>query len=116
MASEQAGRHSAKGNAESAIGRDSEALQEQIEALKGDLAAISATLADLVKDGVREGRARAERTAEDYLKQGREQADAAIDSARAYGEQLEGQITKNPFTAVLVALGLGYLVGLMSRR
>ena len=39
-----------------------------------------------------------------------------MDDARAYGEALEGQITKNPFTAVLVALGLGYLVGLMSRR
>ena len=116
MASEQAGRHSAKGNAESAIGRDTEALQEQIEALKSDLAAISATLADLLKEGVREGRARAEKTAEGYLRHGREQVDAAIDDARAYGEALEGQITKIPFTAVLVALGLGYLVGLMSRR
>jgi ElaB/YqjD/DUF883 family membrane-anchored ribosome-binding protein len=39
-----------------------------------------------------------------------------MEGARAYGEALEGQITKNPFTAVLVALGLGYLVGLMGRR
>ena len=39
-----------------------------------------------------------------------------MDSAREYGEALEGQITRNPFSAVLVALGLGFLVGLMSRR
>jgi ElaB/YqjD/DUF883 family membrane-anchored ribosome-binding protein len=116
MASEQAGRHSAKGNAESEIGREAEALQAQIEALKADIAAIGATLKDLVKSSVREGRARAEKTAEQYMQQGQEQADAALESARAYSEALEGQITKNPFTAVLVALGLGYLVGLMSRR
>jgi ElaB/YqjD/DUF883 family membrane-anchored ribosome-binding protein len=93
-----------------------ESLEAQIETLKSDIAAISATLADLVKSSVRQGRAKAERTAEQYMRQGQEQADAAIEGARAYGEALEGQITKNPFTAVLVALGLGYLVGLMSRR
>jgi ElaB/YqjD/DUF883 family membrane-anchored ribosome-binding protein len=113
MASESAGR---KAGEQSDTSRNTEALQEQIEALKGDLASISATLADLVKSSVREGRAKAERTAEQYLRQGREQADSAMDDARAYGEALEGQIAKNPFTAVLVALGLGYLVGLMSRR
>ena len=93
-----------------------ESLEAQVETLKAELANVSATLSELVKSGVRQGRAKAEHTAEQYLRQGQKQADAAIDSARAYGEALEGQITKNPFTAVLVALGLGYLVGLMSRR
>ena len=67
-----------------------------------------------MKSGVREGRAKAERTAEQYLRAG-PGAGRRGDGQRArdYGEALEGQITKNPFTAVLVALGLGYLVGLM---
>lgn len=110
MASESARR------GQSDVAADAEALQSQIEALKGDIAGISATLADLVKSGIREGRAKAEKTAEHYKKQGMEQADAAIDGARAYGEALEGQIERNPFSAVLVALGLGFLIGLMSRR
>ena len=93
-----------------------ESLEAQVETLKAELASVSATLSDLLKSGVRQGRAKAERTAEQYLRQGQEQADAAMDSAREYGEALEGQITKNPFTAVLIALGLGYLVGLMGRR
>jgi len=93
-----------------------ESLEAQVETLKSELAAVSATLSELVKSGVRQGRARAERTAQQYVQQGQEQADAALESARAYSEALEGQITKNPFTAVLVALGLGYLVGLMGRR
>lgn len=114
MASETTGR--GKASEQSGVAHDTEALQEQIETLKSDLAAISTTLADLLKSGVREGRAKAQKTAEQYLRQGQEQTDAAMDSARAYGEALEGQITKNPFTAVLVALGLGYLVGLMGRR
>jgi ElaB/YqjD/DUF883 family membrane-anchored ribosome-binding protein len=101
---------------ESAVERDTENLGQQIEALKSDLAAISATLADLVKDSAREGRATIEKTADHYVREARRQADTAVEGARAYGEALEGQITRNPFSAVLVALGLGFLVGLMSRR
>jgi ElaB/YqjD/DUF883 family membrane-anchored ribosome-binding protein len=93
-----------------------ESLEAQVETLKKELSDVTATLSDLVKSSVRQGRARAERTAEQYLRQGQEQADAALDSARLYGEALEGHITKNPFTAVLIALGLGYLIGLMGRR
>src|SRR5690349_19005044 len=93
-----------------------ESLERQAETLKAELAQVSTKLSELVKSGVRQGRARAERAAEGYVRQGQEQADAALDTARAYGEALEGQITRNPFTAVLVALGLGYLVGLMGRR
>jgi ElaB/YqjD/DUF883 family membrane-anchored ribosome-binding protein len=100
----------------SAMDRDAAALAAQVETLKADLAAISATLADLVKATASEGRATIERTADYYVKKGKRQADAAIDEARAYGEALESQITRNPFSAVLVALGLGFLVGLMSRR
>jgi ElaB/YqjD/DUF883 family membrane-anchored ribosome-binding protein len=69
-----------------------------------------------VRSGVREGRSKAEQKARQYKQQGMEQADAVLDEARAYGEALEGKIVQNPFAAVLVALGLGFLVGLMSRR
>jgi ElaB/YqjD/DUF883 family membrane-anchored ribosome-binding protein len=98
------------------LDRSVDNLSDQIETLKADLAGISATLADLVRSGAREGRASVERTAEYYAREGRRQADAAVEGARAYGEALEGQIARNPFSAVLVALGLGFLIGLMSRR
>jgi ElaB/YqjD/DUF883 family membrane-anchored ribosome-binding protein len=102
--------------AQSETARNTEELQEQIETLKQDLAAISTTLSDLVRSGVREGRSKAERKAREYQRQGWEQADAALAEARAYGDAFEEKITQNPFAAVLVALGLGFLVGLMSRR
>ena len=68
--------------------------QEQIETLKADLAAISSTLSGLVKSGVREGRSKVERTADYYKQQGMEQADAAMDEARAYGEMLLEEFLK----------------------
>jgi len=101
---------------ESDLARDAEALQDQIEALKKDIATISATLADLVKSGLREGRDTVREKADRYRRQGQEQAEAAIEEARAYGEALEARISRNPFSAVLVALGLGFLIGLLSRR
>ncbi len=116
MANESTAASSAARSGTRSTASEAESLQEQIETLKTDLASISTTLSDLVKSGVREGRAKAERTADYYKRQGKEQAEAAVDSARAYGEALEGHIERNPFSAVLVALGLGFLIGLMSRR
>jgi ElaB/YqjD/DUF883 family membrane-anchored ribosome-binding protein len=118
MANEAAsGVKSSRGaGAQSETAQNSEELQAQIETLKEDLAAISATLSNLVRSGVREGRGKVERKARAYKEQGAEQASAALEEAHAYGEALEKKIVQNPFAAVLVALGLGFLVGLMSRR
>jgi ElaB/YqjD/DUF883 family membrane-anchored ribosome-binding protein len=113
MANESTAGGAAKGSRTAA---EAETLEAQIETLKSDIASISETLQQLVKSGVREGRAKAERTADYYKQQGMDQAEAALDTARAYGEALEVRIERNPFSAVLVALGLGFLVGLMSRR
>jgi len=98
-----------KSGSKSETEQHAEALQEQIEALKGDLRAIKSTLADLVKSGLQEGR-------ETLREQAEEQTEAAMENARVYGEALEDKIVKNPFAAVLTALGLGFIVGLMSRR
>ena len=121
MASEttdaSAGKRGARGaGSQSGTGGSSEELQAQIEAVKDDLAAISKTLADLVRSGVREGRSRMESAAREYSEKGAEQADAAWQEARAYGEALEERIVQNPLAAVLVALGLGFLLGLLVRR
>lgn len=115
MANEATG-GTGRSKGERTIAEDTETLTEQIESLKADLAGISQTLAELLKDSAREGRRTVEDTADYYMREGKRQADAAVESAREYGEALESQIARNPFSAVLVALGLGFLVGLMSRR
>jgi ElaB/YqjD/DUF883 family membrane-anchored ribosome-binding protein len=94
----------------------SEELVAQIEALRKDVATISTTLANLVRTGAEEGRDRLSRQANYYMEEGRRQADEAMAQARAMGEELESQIGRNPLTSVLIALGLGFLIGVISRR
>ena len=53
-------------------------------------------------------------SAQDYMQQGQRTADAVMESAQDYTETLTGHISRNPLTAVLVALGVGWLIGLMS--
>ncbi|MGQ7794198.1 DUF883 family protein [Faunimonas sp. B44] len=101
---------------DTATSADMKSLSAQLDILKEDVATLTATLTELAKSGAREGRARVEQTAEDYYREGRRQADAVLAEARALGEEVEGQIGRNPITAVLIALGLGFLIGLMSRR
>jgi len=102
--------------ADSTSARDFDAVSEQLEVLKRDVAALVDTLGSLVGNTAREGRATVERKADEYIRKGRQQADAAVSQARALEEELEAQIGRNPLTAVLIALGLGFLIGLMSRR
>ena len=49
-----------------------------------------------MRSGVREGRSRVERKASEYKQQGMEQADAALEEARAYGDALEGEDRAEP--------------------
>lgn len=96
--------------------RDLEAVAEQLEVLRRDVSTLVDTLGDLVGNTAREGRATVERKADEYIRRGRRQADEAVSQARAWEEELETQIGRNPLTAILVALGLGFLIGLISRR
>ncbi|WP_161141409.1 DUF883 family protein [Propylenella binzhouense] len=99
-----------------ATAEDVKSLSAQIDLLKTDISALAATLSDLARASAREGREKVERTADDYYREGRRQADAVLAEARAVGEEFEDQISRNPLTAVLVALGLGFLIGMISSR
>jgi ElaB/YqjD/DUF883 family membrane-anchored ribosome-binding protein len=105
-----------RGGGKGATEQQAETLQAQVEALKADLAGIRDTLAGLLSAGLAEGRESLRGRAEEMKRHGQEQAEMVMESAVAYGEALEEKIVRNPFAAVLAALGLGYLVGLMTRR
>ncbi len=53
--------------------------------------------------------------ATDYMQQAQDSADSAIDTAQEYADSFTDQIRANPLTAVLVALGLGWLFGIMTK-
>jgi len=96
--------------------RDLDAVSEQFEVLRRDVAGLVEMLGDLAGSTARGGRKTVERTADEYMRMGRQTADEAVSQARALEEELEAKIGRNPLTAVFLALGLGFLIGMMSRR
>ena len=106
----------ATGGGKSRTEAQTDELAAQVEALRRDVSSIANTLTNLVRSSAEEGRDRLSRQASYYLDEGRRQADEAMAQARAMGEELEARIGRNPLTAVLIALGLGFLIGVISRR
>lgn len=87
------------------------ALQDDIATLKGDVARLTDTLATLLADG--------KATARTAAREGVDRATAAAESAKeraaAAADDLSATIEQNPLTSVLIALGAGYLVGVLGR-
>ena len=100
------------------------------ERIRADIAALSETVAQLVTDtaGIqatlkRRVNAAAKQAAQaggDMLGEatalGEEAMEAAARGATAAVDTIETQIARNPLTAVLIALGFGFAVGLLSRK
>src|SRR5690606_22397859 len=93
-----------------------EDLQAQVEQLKEDIAAIAATLANLGSQTVRD----AKRSAKETYKSAYIQGEDAIDELRNKAQDLEAQLTatvrERPIASLATALGVGYLLALLSRR
>lgn len=83
----------------------SEDLERQIEALKNDIAGISRTLTDMGAARGDEVKARVHQTASDLQDRGRDMGEQAADAVR-----------RQPATAVGIAVGLGFVVGLLTGR
>ncbi len=109
-------------------------LQKDLEALRADIAGLTetvgrlaaemsdarATMRDTMKDSVRSAASNAAAAGEEFLndamKLGGDAAGAAGEAARARMASLEGEIRRNPISAILAALGIGFIVGIMGRR
>jgi len=93
-----------------------EDLQAQVEQLKEDIAAIAATLANIGSQTVRD----AKRSAKETYKSAYIQGEDAIDDLRNKAQDVEAQLTatvrERPIAALATALGVGYLLALLSRR
>lgn len=93
-----------------------EDLQAQIGQLKEDIAAIAATLADLGSQTVRDAR----RTAKETYRNAYVQGEDVIGDLKSKAQDVEAQLTETirekPLTSLATALGVGYLLALLSRR
>ncbi|MFD2652960.1 DUF883 family protein [Brucella rhizosphaerae] len=91
-------------------------LQSQVEQLKEDIAAIAATLANLGSQTVRD----AKRTAKETYKSAYIQSEDVVGDLKNKAQDVEAQLTETirarPIASLATALGVGYLLALLSRR
>lgn len=108
------------------MARAEKELSEHLATIRADIAALSDTVAQLVHDtaGIQANLRRKVREAahagEEFLHRaehmGEEALHAAARSAGAAVHNVEHTIERNPLTAVLVALGFGVVIGLVTRK
>ncbi|MCV3766207.1 DUF883 domain-containing protein [Rhizobium sp. TRM95796] len=93
-----------------------EDLEAQIGDLKRDLAELTKTLTALGAAKAESYRDGAERMAADAAAASRRAFNDAREEAYSLGRDVEDEIRARPFQAVGLALGLGYLAALLTRR
>jgi ElaB/YqjD/DUF883 family membrane-anchored ribosome-binding protein len=104
-----------------------ERLEKDVSAVKNDIAALTDQITDVLnsfagtagkqaRKGYRQARANAESAMDDMSERGSAMMGAAQDAASSIEESLEDVITQRPLATVGLALGLGFLIGVVWRR
>lgn len=105
-------------------------FQKDIDAIRADIAALTDSVGKLASEALKaratvgNGMKSAARSAgkvgeelwEETQQLGADTAEAAADAAGAGVASLESQIRRNPLSAVLIALGVGFVVGILGHK
>lgn len=102
-------------------------LSQQVENLRNDLAELGKTVRSLAQEGTASAQRGVRESADRLAQRGQELAEDARTAGQQavdYGSEMfkdkysefETTVRRHPTTAVAVALGLGYLAGLLSRN
>ncbi|ARC89821.1 YqjD family protein [Rhodovulum sp. MB263] len=91
-------------------------LEVQIEALKDDIAQIARTLGDLSEAKKNDMRDTVQRRAAELRERGEATVAGVQDRGAELGEQAADAVRRQPAAAMGIAVGLGFLVGLMTGR
>ena len=101
-------------------------LSNDLAVLRTDVTRLAETLtsfarsegeaaAEAVSARIRQGKARAEATAAGLMEEGAAAIDEAKVRARVATKDLTAAVERNPLGAVCAALGVGFILGLLSR-
>jgi ElaB/YqjD/DUF883 family membrane-anchored ribosome-binding protein len=104
-----------------------ERLEKDVAAVKDDISALTEQITDLLNNfagtarkqarhGYKQARANVDAAVDDLSERGSAAMDTAQDMASSLEETLEDVITQRPIATVGLALGLGFLIGVMWRR
>lgn len=98
------------------IRKDIASLSETVGQLVSDTAGIQASLKKRVGAAAKQATAVGEQLVSDAADMGNDAMHAVAREAGAAVNSVEREIARNPLTAVLIALGAGFAIGLMSRK
>ena len=96
--------------------RAQDTLEDQVARLQDDIKSISASLARLGEAKVGEARSVANAKYGDIVQSGQGVVDDISGQLIAYEDQLIDAIRERPLAAVAGAMGIGYLIAVLSRR
>ncbi|HUL10208.1 MAG TPA: hypothetical protein VLV76_28010 [Candidatus Acidoferrum sp.] len=103
-------------NRQAAGDRSYQVLEAELSKLRDDVGSLAGTVRDIASDEVHATvdaiRDRLDKAAGEARKAARRAKAGANDAADA----IEGAIEEHPFTSILIALGLGFLIGAFLRR
>jgi len=91
-------------------------LEDQVTQLQNDIKAIASTLARLSNEKVAEAREVAKSEVKNLQQQSQHVIDDVQEQAGALEEQLKDTIREKPLAAVATAIGVGFVLALLSRR
>lgn len=98
-------------------------IEKNLDKMRSDIAALNDAVKDLVSHGTAYSQAHVRKTANGAAASGQQLYDGAAalsgvatDMAKSMTSQFELQIARNPLTAVIAAMSLGYVCGLMRRH
>lgn len=92
-----------------------EDLKQDLEILRADVASLTQTIKDMIENERASVRAQLNAATDKVVHQGEQLAQAATDQFASTKQQLQESIVRNPIQAILIALGLGFLIGVMRR-
>tara|TARA_R110002020_G_scaffold11340_7_gene42740 strand:- start:9301 stop:9669 length:369 start_codon:yes stop_codon:yes gene_type:complete len=93
-----------------------EKLEDQVSQLQADLKAIAATLSKLSSEKVSDATDTARSELRHIQRQGQHVIEDVQDQASVMEKQLKDTIREKPLTAVATAIGIGYVLALLSRH
>lgn len=104
-------------SSESSIDKSREdELEAQVAQLRSDLQAIGDTLKKLTSEKAGEAKDMAQTELKQLQRKGRHMVEDAQNQAEEYEQQLKDTIREKPLTAVATALGIGFVLALVTRH
>lgn len=91
-------------------------LESELSRLKSDLGSFTDTLGDVASSEARDALTRLRDRLDTAHGEARSAAARFGDQAREHTDALEGKVRENPIASVLIALGLGFVLGALMRR